>query len=250
MRSIVRCRWPCLGSFPASNVLGCRVLQSPSSPGPRIWRYGHGRGSCFSVTPTMASDVLHVSESFAAIRSVRVGCISRAAVADVHRCIVVHEHVGEIPQHRWSSSHTYSGVGQVRPVACMLLLFQTCVVRAPLASQQHTEGVSQEEDRGSHATHIKHPWGVCSAIACFQRCLHASVACLASLLARSPRGRNALVSGGAVFPVLSEGVDAGLTSLEVAHTGLLTVPALATYSWAPAFTVSGCRETSWNGKRK
>ena len=53
-----------------------------------------------------------------------------------------------------------------------------------------------------------------------------------------------------MFPVLSEGVDAGLTSLEVAYTGLLTVPALATYSWAPAFTVSGCRETSWNGKRK
>ena len=70
LRSILRCRRACLGSFPASNVLGCPVLQSPSSLGPRIWRYGHGRGSCFSVTAATASDVLHLSESFASVRSV------------------------------------------------------------------------------------------------------------------------------------------------------------------------------------
>jgi hypothetical protein len=47
------------------------------------------------------------------------------------------------------------------------------------------------------------------------------------------------VSGGVLFPVLEDGGDGGLTAMEVAYKGLLTVPTLAAYPWSRGFTV-GC----------
>jgi hypothetical protein len=59
------------------------------------------------------------------------------------------------------------------------------------------------------------------------------------LLSRSPKQRNAAISGDVTFPVLDSVVGStGLNVMDLGCRGFLTVPGLASYSWGPAFTVT------------
>ncbi len=59
------------------------------------------------------------------------------------------------------------------------------------------------------------------------------------LLHRSPKQRNAAISGDVTFPVLDSVVGGtGLSVMDLGCRGLLTVPGFSTYSWGPAFTVT------------
>jgi hypothetical protein len=55
---------------------------------------------------------------------------------------------------------------------------------------------------------------------------------------RSPKGRNAAVTGTVAFPVLDGYGDTGLSVMELPCRGLLTVPSLANFVWGPEVTIT------------
>jgi hypothetical protein len=62
---------------------------------------------------------------------------------------------------------------------------------------------------------------------------------------RSPRKRNAAITGAASFPVLDGYGDSGLSVLDLGCQGSLSVPTFANFVWNTDFTITACVGVGW-----